>query len=662
MSSTITSLGGYIHEYQKSILNPAQFWEQIAEEFFWRKRWDVALSHDFSEPRVEWFRGGKLNIVENCLDRHLFTRGDQPAIIFEPNNGTGAAPEPSRTLTYRQLHTEVCRATQALARLGVRHGDRVAIYLPLIPEAIIAMLACARLGAVHSVVFGGFSPQALRERTNDCGARVLITADGAYRGEKEVALKAAADEALLGCPEVTDVLVVRRTGAAISMMKGEQGHRRDHWWHEALDSSESTHEAVATDAEDMLFVLYTSGSTGKPKGVVHTVGGYMVYTAYTFQNVFQCRSGHGSGGSGERDIFWCTADVGWITGHSYVTYGPLLAGSTILIYEGIPTYPHPGRYWEIIDKHHVTHFYTAPTAIRALQALGNDHIEPYHLSSLRVLGSVGEPLNEDAWHWYHHHIGKERCPVVDTWWQTETGGIMIAPLAGITPTKPAHVTLPLPGVQPVIVDTTGKELTGNSVEGNLCIRFPWPGMLRTTFGDHERCRQSYFSQYPGLYFTGDGAKRDENGYIRILGRVDDVINVSGHRLGTAEIENAINEHPKVLESAVVGYPHPIKGEGIYAYAIVDLTDRSEENLSREIKETVARIIGAIARPEVVLLVPGLPKTRSGKIMRRILRSIASGATTNFGDTSTLINPEIVEQIVAAVALHKGKIEHAKSGG
>lgn len=628
MGSRITSLGGYIHEYQKSLLNPEQFWEEIAADFHWRKRWDRALRYDFTTPSVEWFGGGQINIAENCLDRHLFTKGDRPAIIFEPNS----PDEPTRTLTYRELHAEVCRTAQALSRLGVTRGDRVAIYLPLIPEAIISMLACARLGAVHSVVFGGFSPQALRERTNDCGARILITADGGFRGEKEVPLKQAADEALQGCPLVTTVLVVRRTGGAVPMIPS-----RDCWWHEVMESAEPYHEAVPTDAEDMLFILYTSGSTGKPKGVVHTVGGYLVYTAYTFQNVFQCR---------DRDLFWCTADVGWITGHSYVTYGPLLSGASILIYEGIPTFPHPGRYWEIIEKHGVTHFYTAPTAIRALQALGNEHLEPYTLPSLKVLGSVGEPLNEDAWHWYHHHIGKERCPVVDTWWQTETGGIMIAPLAGITPTKPAHVTLPLPGIQPVIVDSAGRELHGNCVEGNLCIRYPWPGMLRTTFGDHERCRQSYFAQYPGLYFTGDGAKRDENGYIRILGRVDDVINVSGHRLGTAEIENAINEHPKVLESAVVGYPHPIKGEAICAYAIVDLTDRSEDNLIREIKETVARIIGPIARPEQVVLVPGLPKTRSGKIMRRILRSIAVGDFTSFGDTSTLVNPEIVEQLVS----------------
>lgn len=630
MGARITSLGGYIHEYQKSVLHPDLFWDEVAEQFFWRKRWEHTLSYDFTTPTIEWFRGGQLNITENCLDRHLFTRGNQIAIRFEPNN----PDEAPRTLTYRQLHAEVCRAAHALKALGVKRGDRVAIYLPLVPEAIVAMLACARLGAVHSVVFGGFSSQALRDRTNDCGARVLITADGSFRGDKEVSLKHAADEALTGCPKISQVLVVKRTGSSVPMTAG-----RDLWWHEALEGSEPYHDAVATDSEDMLFILYTSGSTGKPKGVVHTVGGYMVYTAYTFQNVFQCR---------DSDLFWCTADVGWITGHSYVAYGPLLSGASILLYEGVPTYPHPGRFWEIIDKHQVTHFYTAPTAIRALQALGNEHLEPYKLSSLRVIGSVGEPLNEDAWHWYHHHVGKEKCPVVDTWWQTETGGIMIAPLAGITPTKPAHVTLPLPGVQPVIVDSTGKELTGNSVEGNLCIRYPWPGMLRTTFGDHERCRQSYFAQYPGLYFTGDGAKRDENGYIRILGRVDDVINVSGHRLGTAEIENAINEHPKVLESAVVGYPHAIKGEAICAYAIVDLTDRSEENLIREIKETVARIIGPIARPEQVVVVPGLPKTRSGKIMRRILRSIATGDCANFGDTSTLINPEIVDQIVAKV--------------
>jgi acetyl-CoA synthetase len=627
MSERITSLGGYIHEYQRSVHEPEAFWEKVADSFFWRQRWTSVLNWEFESPSVQWFLNGKLNITENILDRHLFTLGDKVAIIFEPNS----PDEPATKLTYRELYHEVCRAANALKGAGVVAGDRVVIYMPLIPQAIISMLACARVGAVHSVVFGGFSAQALRDRTIDCGAKIVLTADGSFRGDKVISLKTSVDEALEQCPLVSTVVVVERTKNQISMQKG-----RDQWWSDFVGAAEATNVATVTDSEDPVFILYTSGSTGKPKGVVHSVAGYMVYTWYSFINVFQYRP---------EDIYWCTADVGWITGHSYVAYGPLLAGATVLIHEGIPTWPHAGRYWEIIDKHKVTHFYTAPTAIRALEALGNQHVEPYSLASLRVLGSVGEPLNEDAWHWYHHHIGKERCPVVDTWWQTETGGIMISPLAGITPTKPAHVGLPLPGIQPVIVDSDGHELQGNSVQGNLCVKFPWPSMLRTTFGDHERCRLTYFSRFKGLYFTGDGAKRDENGYLRILGRVDDVINVSGHRLGTAEIENAINEHPKVLESAVVGYPHPIKGEAICAFAICDLTNRSPANLSEEIRDTVSKIIGPIAKPDKVQIVPGLPKTRSGKIMRRILRSIASGDYTNFGDTSTLINPEIVQNIV-----------------
>jgi acetyl-CoA synthetase len=501
----------------------------------------------------------------------------------------------------------------------------------MVPEAAIAMLACARIGAVHSVVFAGFSSSALADRIIDCAAKVVLTSDGNFRGAKSIDVKGVVDEAIERCPSVECVIVSKRTGTDVTMKAG-----RDIWWTDAIKNESLVCPAEVMDAEDMLFILYTSGSTGQPKGVVHTIGGYMIYTYYSFVNVFQYSQG---------DVYWCTADVGWITGHSYIVYGPLLAGATTLMFEGVPTYPHPGRFWEVIDKHKVNQFYTAPTAIRALQAYGLEPIEPYSLETLKVIGSVGEPINEEAWHWYHNHIGKGNCPLVDTWWQTETGGIMIAPLAGITPNKPAHASLPLPGVQPIIVDPDGKELTGTNVHGNLCIKFPWPGMLRTTYGDHERCKQTYFSTYPGLYFTGDGAKRDHDGYLRILGRVDDVINVSGHRMGTAEVENAINEHPKVIESAVVGFPHPIKGQGIYAFAICDMEGRTKENLINEIKETVSKIIGPIARPDKVQIVSGLPKTRSGKIMRRILRKVAAGEVDQLGDTSTLLDPEVVQEII-----------------
>jgi acetyl-CoA synthetase len=514
---------------------------------------------------------------------------------------------------------------------GVKKGDRVIIYMPMVPEAAVAMLACARIGAVHSVVFAGFSAQSLADRINDCEAKMILTADGNFRGAKSIPIKAVVDEALEQTSFVEKVIVYRRTREVVTMVTG-----RDIWWHDAIEGQSLEHKAETMDAEDMLFILYTSGSTGKPKGVVHTTAGYMVYSYYSFLNVFQYSQG---------DVYWCTADIGWITGHSYIVYGPLLAGATTLMFEGVPTYPHPGRFWEIVDKYQVNQFYTAPTAIRALQAYGLEPVEPFSLASLKVIGSVGEPINEEAWHWYHTHIGKGKCPLVDTWWQTETGGIMISALAGITPNKPAHASLPLPGIQPIIVDPEGKELTGNNVEGNLCIKFPWPGMLRTTYGDHERCKQTYFSTYPGLYFTGDGAKRDHDGYLRILGRVDDVMNVSGHRMGTAEVENAINEHPKVIESAVVGYPHDIKGQGIYAFVICDMEGRTEANLIEEIKQTVSKIIGPIAKPDQVQIVPGLPKTRSGKIMRRILRKIASKELDSMGDISTLLNPEVVEEII-----------------
>ncbi len=626
MSNKIQTLGGYIHEYQKSVQHPEAFWARIAESFYWRKGWDDVVTWNFDEPNVQWFVNGKLNITENILERHLFTQGDRPAIIWEPND----PDEENRTITYRQLYEQVGQFANVLQQQGIEKGDRVIIYMPMVPEAAIAMLACARVGAVHSVVFAGFSAQSLSDRINDCQAKMVLTADGNFRGAKTIPVKAVVDEALESTTSIEKVIVYQRTRTEVTMHSG-----RDLWWHEAIEGVSTDNKAEEMDSEDMLFILYTSGSTGKPKGVVHTCGGYMVYTHYTFQNVFQYSQG---------DVYWCTADVGWITGHSYIVYGPLLAGATTLMFEGVPTFPDAGRFWSIVDKYQVKQFYTAPTAIRALQAYGLEPLQQHSLESLRVIGSVGEPINEEAWNWYRDHVGKGRCPIVDTWWQTETGGMMISPIPGVTPTKPGYATLPLPGIQPVVVDADGKELKGNSVQGNLCIKFPWPGMLRTTYGDHERCKQTYFSTYRGMYFTGDGVKRDEDGYYRILGRVDDVINVSGHRMGTAEVENAINEHPKVVESAVVGYPHDIKGQGIYAYVICDLTDRSEENLTNEIRQTVNQIIGPIAKPDKIQIVPGLPKTRSGKIMRRILRKIASGDTGNMGDTSTLLNPEVVEEI------------------
>ncbi len=625
MSDRLHTLSGYFHEYQKSVAQPEEFWARIADSFHWKKRWSKVLQWNFEEPDVRWFVDGKLNITENIFEKNLYTLGDRPAIIWEPNE----PHEQGRTLSYRELFVEVCRFANALLAKGIGKGDRVIIYMPMVPEAAIAMLACARIGAIHSVVFAGFSSSSLADRIQDCKAKAILTADGNYRGNKKIGIKEIVDEALEKVA-VETVIVYRRTGQETAMQAG-----RDYWWNEVLEGQSDLHKAAEMDSEDMLFILYTSGSTGKPKGVVHTTGGYMVYTKYSFENVFQYTPG---------DVYWCTADIGWVTGHSYIVYGPLLAGATTLMFEGVPTYPNPGRFWEIIEKHKVNIFYTAPTAIRALQAFGTEPIQGHDLSSLKVLGSVGEPINEEAWHWYHNHIGKGKCPIVDTWWQTETGGILISPLAGITPTKPAYATLPLPGIQLSIVDAEGNELHGNSVEGNLCINFPWPSMIRTTYGDHERCKQTYFSTYKNKYFTGDGVKRDHDGYYRILGRVDDVMNVSGHRLGTAEVENAINEHPKVIESAVVGYPHEVKGQGIYAYVICDLSNRSEENLIQEIKETVSKIIGPIAKPDKIQIVPGLPKTRSGKIMRRILRKIAEGSLDGMGDISTLLDPEVVEKI------------------
>jgi len=632
MNYKIKTLSGYFQEYQKSIDQPEKFWGHIAENFIWRKPWDKVLSWNFEGPDIRWFENAKLNLTENIFERNLVAHGEKTAIIWEPNDPN----EEERRISYNELFELTCQFSNALELQGIQKGDRVIIYMPMVPEAAIAMLACARIGAVHSVVFAGFSSTALADRINDCNAKMVITSDGNFRGNKNIEVKAVVDQALKNANSIEKVIVYQRTNVEVTMKIG-----RDLWWHEVIQNESKTHEAATLDAEDLLFILYTSGSTGKPKGVVHTMAGYMVYSHYSFSNVFQYT---------EEDIYWCTADVGWITGHSYIVYGPLLEGATTLMFEGVPTYPHPGRFWEIIDKYQVNQFYTAPTAIRALQAYGLEPLESYSLESLKVIGSVGEPINEEAWHWYHDNIGKGKCPLVDTWWQTETGGIMISPLAGITPNKPAHASLPLPGIQPIIVDADGNELKGKNVEGNLCIKFPWPSILRTTYRDHKRCKETYFSTYPGFYFTGDGVKRDHDGYLRILGRVDDVINVSGHRMGTAEVENAINEHSRVIESAVVGFPHHIKGQGIYAYVICDMKGKSKGVLIQEIKDIVRKIIGPIAKPDAVQIVPGLPKTRSGKIMRRILRKIASKDISNLGDISTLLNPEIVSQIISGAGL------------
>ena len=626
----IKSLDDYHAAYRKSVEDPEGFWAGIAENFLWRRKWDKVLQWNFSGPDVKWFIGGKLNITENCLDRHLAERADHPAIIWEPNDPTG---QPI-TLTYKELHFKVCQFANVLKNNGVKKGDRVCIYMPMVPELAIAILACARIGAIHSVVFGGFSAQSIADRIQDAQCSIVITADGGFRGNKAIPLKAVIDDALVSSPSVKKVIVLSRTHIPVSMTGG-----RDVWWSEEIGKVEKQGNpdcpAEIMDAEGMLFILYTSGSTGKPKGVVHTCGGYMVYTNYTFVNVFQYQPG---------DIYFCTADIGWITGHSYIVYGPLSAGATSLMFEGIPTWPDAGRFWDIIDKFKVNILYTAPTAIRSLMGFGLDYVKGKDLSSLKVLGTVGEPINEEAWHWYHENIGKGKCPIVDTWWQTETAGILISNIAGITPHKPAFATLPLPGVQPVLVDEKGDEVKGNNVSGNLCIKFPWPSIIRTTYGDHERCRQNYFATYKNLYFTGDGALRDEAGNYRITGRVDDVLNVSGHRIGTAEVENAINMHTGVVESAVVGYPHDIKGQGIYAFVIFNGNMDDKELLKHGIIQTVAKIIGAIAKPDKIQFVSGLPKTRSGKIMRRILRKIAEGEISNLGDTTTLLDPGVVEEI------------------
>lgn len=625
----ITSFKQYEEDYKKSVENPEQFWGEVAQNFHWRKPWFKVLSWNFNEPNIKWFEGAKLNITENCLDRHLATNGDKPAIIWEPNN----PEEESVTYTYKMLHERVCRFANVLKRNGAKKGDRICIYMPMVPELAIAVLACARIGAVHSVIFGGFSAKSIADRINDSQCKVVITADGSYRGNKQIPLKDVIDDALIGCPTVEKCIVLTHIRTPVSMLKG-----RDVWWEDEVKHVNDICEAEEMDAEDMLFILYTSGSTGKPKGVVHTCGGYMVYAGYTFSNVFNYQPG---------EVYFCTADIGWITGHSYIVYGPLSQGATSVLFEGIPTYPTPSRFWDIVEKHKVNTLYTAPTAIRSLMSYGDDPLNGKDLSTIRVLGSVGEPINEEAWHWFDEKIGHGKAPIVDTWWQTETGGIMISPIATVTPTKPSFATLPLPGIQPILVDENGNEIEGNGVMGNLCIKFPWPGMLRTTYGDHERCKQTYFSTYENLYFTGDGCLRDEDGYYRITGRVDDVLNVSGHRIGTAEVENAINMHAGVVESAVVGYPHDVKGQGIYAFVIYPDMHGEAELSKKDILQTVTRVIGAIAKPDKILFVSGLPKTRSGKIMRRILRKIAEGDTSNLGDTSTLLDPGVVEEIIEA---------------
>ena len=627
----LTSLEAYQKAYQKSVENPEAFWAEIAENFIWHRKWEEVLNWNFNEPKIEWFKGGKLNITENCLDRWAESQPETPAIIWEANE----PGEAGRIITYKELHFKVSQFARVLKNNGAKKGDRICIYMPMVPELAIAVLACARIGAIHSVVFGGFSAQSISDRIQDAQCNIVVTADGAFRGNKNIPLKSVIDEALINCPSVNSVIVLNRTNVAVSMLKG-----RDFWWEDEIKKVEAQGNPICNaevmDAEDALFVLYTSGSTGKPKGVVHTCAGYMIWTNYSFVNVFQYQKGQ---------VHFCTADIGWVTGHSYIIYGPLSAGATSLMFEGIPTYPDAGRFWEIIEKYKVDILYTAPTAIRSLMSFGTDPIKGKDLSSLKVLGTVGEPINEEAWHWYDENIGKKNCPIVDTWWQTETGGVLISNLAGVTKAKPSFATLPLPGIQPVLVDENGNIIEGNEVSGNLCIKFPWPGMLRTTYGDHERCRQTYFSTYKGMYFTGDGCLRDKDGDYRITGRVDDVLNVSGHRIGTAEVENAINMHTGVVESAVVGYPHDIKGLGIYAYVIFNGVHIDEAHTKKDICETVTRIIGAIAKPDKIQFVTGLPKTRSGKIMRRILRKIAEGELNNLGDTSTLLDPAVVEEII-----------------
>ena len=626
MSKTITSLEQYKIEYAKSINNPAAFWEEKANNFTWHKKWDSVLEWDFTKPEIKWFEGGKLNITENCLDRHLKTKGEQTAIKWIANNPN----EQSRCLSYNELHTEICKFANVLKNNDAKKGDRICLYMPMVPELAIAVLACARIGAIHSVVFAGFSSKSLSDRINDADCSILITADGGFRGEKITPLKEISDTAMQSTPSIEKCIVLERTKNTISMKNG-----RDVLWHDEMLKVTSNCPIEIMDAEAPLFILYTSGSTGRPKGIQHSTAGYMIYTEYSFRNVFQYNEG---------DIYWCTADIGWITGHSYIVYGPLLAGATTMMFEGVPSYPDAGRFWQIVEENKVNIFYTAPTAIRALEAKGLDFVKPYDLSSLKVLGTVGEPINEDAWHWYDKEIGKGNAPIVDTWWQTETGGIMISNLAGVTSAKPTFATLPLPGIQPCLLDEKGEEIEGNSVEGRLCMKFPWPSIARTIYGDHKRFKETYFTTFPKKYFTGDGALRDANGMYRITGRVDDVLIVSGHNLGTAEIESAMDEHENVCETAIVGFPHPIKGNGLYAYVICHNKPQNEDALKNEINDLVTKNVGPIAKADKIQFVSGLPKTRSGKIMRRILRKIAEGDTQNLGDTSTLLDPFVVEKI------------------
>ena len=625
----IHDLENYFKMYKKSVREPRKFWDRIADEnFTWYQKWDKVFEFDMQEAKFKWFLDAKVNITKNCIDRHLAKRGEKAAIIFEPNDPN----EDAQTITYNELYARVSKMANVLREQGIKKGDRVCIYLPMIPELAVSVLACARIGAIHSVVFAGFSASAVAARINDSECKMVITSDGGFRGNKTIDLKGIIDEALEKCPSVEKVLVVKRTHEKINMKEG-----RDLWLQPLVDAAISNNVAEIMDAEDPLFILYTSGSTGKPKGMLHTTAGYMVYTAYTFKNVFNYE---------ENDVYWCTADIGWITGHSYILYGPLLNGATTVIFEGVPSYPDFSRFWEVIEKHKITQFYTAPTAIRALAKENLDYVQRFPLSSLKVIGSVGEPINEEAWHWYNDHVGGKRCPLVDTWWQTETGGIMISPLPFVTPTKPTYASLPLPGIQPVLMDELRNEIEGNQVTGSLCIKFPWPAMARTIWGDHQRFKETYFTAFPGKYFTGDGALRDEVGYYRITGRVDDVIIVSGHNLGTAPIEDAINEHPAVAESAIVGFPHDVKGNALYGFVILKETGetRVKENLKKEINQQISDQIGPIAKLDKIQFVSGLPKTRSGKIMRRILRKIAEGDFSNFGDISTLLNPEIVEEI------------------
>jgi acetyl-CoA synthetase len=625
----IDNLEQYFKHYNKSVREPRKFWGKIAEEnFTWYQQWDKVVEFNMAEADIKWFTEAKVNIVKNCIDRHLAKRGEKTAIIFEPNDPS----EEALHISYTELHQRVCKMANVLREQGIKKGDRVCIYLPMIPELAVSVLACARIGAIHSVVFAGFSESAVASRINDSSCKMVITSDGGFRGNKTIDLKSIIDEALEKCSSVEKVLVAKRTQTDVKMQEG-----RDQWLQPLLDEASDNNVAEIMDAEDPLFILYTSGSTGKPKGMVHTTAGYMVYTAYTFKNVFHYE---------DTDIFWCTADIGWITGHSYILYGPLLNGATTVLFEGIPSYPDFSRFWDVIEKHKITQFYTAPTAIRALAKEKIEFVQKYPLKSLKVIGSVGEPINEEAWHWYNDHVGDKRCPVVDTWWQTETGGIMIAPIAFVTPTKPTYATLPLPGVQAVLMDDKRNEIEGNQVVGSLCIKFPWPGIARTIWGDHQRYKDMYFSAFPGKFFTGDGALRDEVGYYRITGRVDDVVIVSGHHLGTAPIEDAINEHPAVAESAIVGFPHDIKGNALYGFVILKETGetRNKENLSKEINQHISDHIGPIAKLDKIQFVSGLPKTRSGKIMRRILRKIAEGDYSNFGDITTLLNPEIVDEI------------------